>query len=179
MVSRIDDLGVTLQHAHGSARLRFDDLAPGEQAFFGLDPEFAAVALAEERENLVAYDRRLNLEMQAIRQDEKAALAERKAEENRSASRLAIAQASARAASVSSSPLSSSFGRLGQTSRRSYSTYYSYRRPTTRYRSVYSYGSCRRPAAAWNQYSATPIRPYQPSPCLPAFRPHAVQYFNP
>lgn len=55
-VSSIDDAGVSIRHASGSARLRFADLSVEHQTFFGLEQDLASTALARESENARHYD---------------------------------------------------------------------------------------------------------------------------
>jgi hypothetical protein len=55
-VSSIDDAGVSIRHASGSARLRFSDLTVEQQTLFGLEQDLASTALARESENAREYD---------------------------------------------------------------------------------------------------------------------------
>jgi hypothetical protein len=70
-VAAIDDAGVTIRHANGSARLRFADLSPDQQVLFGLDAELASAA--EEREAIAAmtYERGMERQLAATQIREK------------------------------------------------------------------------------------------------------------
>jgi hypothetical protein len=92
-VMGIDDSGVTIRHADGSARLHFADLDAGQQTFFGLEADLAQAAREMEKTSVAEYERWVDTRMasleeksdasaEAIRRDElavqqrRAALAE-------------------------------------------------------------------------------------------------------
>lgn len=54
-VAAIDDAGVSIRHASGSARLRFEDLSAEQRALFGLEPDLATAAIARETESAQGY----------------------------------------------------------------------------------------------------------------------------
>lgn len=70
-VTAIDDAGVTIRHADGSARLRFADLDAGQQVFFGMDAGRAFAAEEKESFAAIAYERELDRQMAAIRLQER------------------------------------------------------------------------------------------------------------
>lgn len=140
-VTRIDDIGISLTHSHGTIRLRFGDLDPASQAFFGLDGELAGEAILAETEKRIAYERTMERQLAVISKNEEKLRKERQEEEARLASSRLLAAARQTPAA---SPLSSSIGALGETSSvygksRRYSSFSSYyRRPVTRYNYVYT-----------------------------------------
>ena len=68
-VASIDDSGVTIRHADGSARLRFADLDARQRIFFGLEADLARAAEEQEARDLAAYESWVDKRMVAI--DEK------------------------------------------------------------------------------------------------------------
>ncbi len=56
-VVAVDDAGVSIRHADGSARLRFGDLNEEHRQLFGLDQESALAAEEVEAADAAAYDR--------------------------------------------------------------------------------------------------------------------------
>lgn len=66
-VAEIDDAGVTVRHANGSARLRFSDLSADQQLKFGLEPDLALAAEEQERAQAADYERWIEKEMVAVR----------------------------------------------------------------------------------------------------------------
>lgn len=93
-VSSIDDGGVTIRHADGSAKLRFDDLNAEQRLFFGLEEDLAKVARDEEAQNAVAYERWIDTRLVAMNeQKQKHSAIERREE---------IAEQKARASSMAS-----------------------------------------------------------------------------
>jgi len=148
MVTKIDDGGVSLRHADGTARLRFQDLNSEEHAYFGLDGELAAAAHQKESTNRVAYEKWVGKSLAIAEAKEAEESRIRQQEESKAASARTLAAASRRSSTTSASvsPLTSSFGKLGDTSTfstgssrysrysRRYSSYGSfYRRPTIYY----------------------------------------------
>jgi hypothetical protein len=69
-VSSIDDAGVTIRHAVGSARLRFTDLNARERVFFGLEADLALAAHEKETRETVAYELWVAKRMESIRLSE-------------------------------------------------------------------------------------------------------------
>ncbi len=65
-ISSIDDAGVTIRHAVGSARLRFTDLDAGERVFFGLEADLALAAHEKETRETVAYELWVAKRMESI-----------------------------------------------------------------------------------------------------------------
>lgn len=55
-VASIDDAGVTIRHADGSARLRFGDLDAKQRIFFGLEADLAQAAEEQETRDVAAYE---------------------------------------------------------------------------------------------------------------------------
>ncbi|QTN31349.1 hypothetical protein HZ994_03055 [Akkermansiaceae bacterium] len=171
-VTEIDDSGVSIAHASGTARLRFGDLDPEWQLYFGLDAELARKSHEAEAEGRLAYDRRIDRQMAVIAEKEAGARKERKKEEQRLAEARAIASY---ARTTPASSLSASIGGLGETSRvygsRRYGGYSSYyRQPTVRYSYVPYCGSHRQGIpifgssapgnySGWGCAQAVPVRP--------------------
>lgn len=56
VIKRITDVGVEIRHANGSARLSAADLTPEQNAEFGLDPQLAFAALAQEKQDARVYE---------------------------------------------------------------------------------------------------------------------------
>lgn len=79
-VSAIDDVGVTIRHSEGSARLHYADLDEQQHVMFGLDEETSLAAEAKETENAAAYERCIETRMTAaFEKEERAAVIEREA----------------------------------------------------------------------------------------------------
>lgn len=178
VITEICDLGVTLRHAHGSARVLLHDLSAEEQAFFGLDPDFATAAQSQERQKLTSYERWFDEEMMVIQEKQKNKEEARKANEERVARNLARARSNAMRASAAVTPQTPS-GR-GEAARGS-THYYRYSRPTRHYQNVSYYGNFGNTAASWNQQCNTPLRAAQSiaSPvCPPAYRPVVLNNLN-
>ena len=138
-VAAIDDAGVTIRHAEGSARMSFSDLNSEQQVLFGLEMDLALVAEKKELESSVDYERAVDRQLVAMKAREKLiAEAARREDQSLQANRARVA--SQQIASSSVRPLAqpaTSFGNRSWSSSSYYSTYRSYR-PTYRY--VY-YGS--------------------------------------
>jgi len=62
----IDDSGVRIRHAVGSARLRFEDLTDNQREQFGMDEGLALAAISAESQELQAYEQSLDKELAAI-----------------------------------------------------------------------------------------------------------------
>ncbi len=135
-VSAIDDAGVTIRHADGSARLRFADLSSEQQVIFGLEADLALAATGREAGEAAEYERWVDGRMAVLNKQEKAdkATARREdqaAREERSqlASQKAMASTTRALAQPATSTGSRSWG---------YSRYYSgYRTYQPTYRNVY------------------------------------------
>ncbi len=70
-VAAIDDAGVTIRHADGSARLRFADLSPEHQVFFGLEADLSFTAEQREFRTSTAYERGMEIQLAAIQERQK------------------------------------------------------------------------------------------------------------
>lgn len=131
-VKAIDDAGVTIRHADGSARLRFADLDAGQQVFFGLDAGRAFAAEENESVAFIAYEREQDRQMAAIRLQER--------EDNLAAQRNELeierkaVQLAARFVAASMAVPLARHARLVGRGSRDYFGYY----PRYRYRSNYS-----------------------------------------
>jgi hypothetical protein len=161
-VAAIDDAGVTIRHADGSARLRFVDLDSDQRLFFGLEADLALEAANKEAEATVAYERWIDDRMAIVheqeRKDSEAARREDLAlrqERSRLASQNAAASKTRALAQAPTAFGNRSWGYSGY-----YSTYRTYR-PTYRpvyYYSTPSYNNCRTfvsprtvfPQSAWS-----------------------------
>jgi hypothetical protein len=138
-VAAIDDAGVTIRHADGSARLRFADLDPEQQVFFGLEAELAFAAEEKESRAAIAYEREIDDQMAVLReQNTRNSEAIRRVDlaTQRNSSLLAAQQA----ATTKTGPLAQAatpFGNRSWGYSRYSSSYSSYRYPT--YRTVYNY----------------------------------------
>lgn len=166
MVTKIDNGGVSLRHGDGTARLRFNDLDSQEQCYFGLDGELAATAIHTEHTRRIAYDQWIGKGLAAAEKKQAAQAKSRRDEERELASTRSLAAARQTSSiSASVSPLTSSFGGLGETS--TFSTGSS--RHSRRYSSYGSYYS--RPTVYY--YNSTPSCPQYSVPsygsggCLP------------
>jgi hypothetical protein len=173
-VSEVDDSGVKIRHDHGAAGLRYADLTDDQRRIFGLEEQSALAAEKRERWDVLAYEKNMALQLEAIRKSTRAA-------DKAAGERAARASSSRRAAlatlashrDTESSPLAQAARPLGSgSSYRSYSS----RSPSYRYvyyhpapsvsRSVGSRSSCNTPF----QY-VSPRR--TPAPACP---PPASQY---
>lgn len=149
VITSIDDSGVAIRHSKGTARFRYEDLSPEGRAYFGLDQNFSRNALASEREQRIAYERWMQESMAAKEAELLAAAETRKREEERIREQR---QLTARNTTpINTSPLTASFGKLGDTKkvpRRTYyysspygtrrSTFYRYYTPTQVSRPIYN-----------------------------------------
>ena len=132
-VASIDDAGVTIRHADGSARLRFADLNAGQRLFFGLEADLALAAAEKESQDALAYEQWINERMVSIQQQ--------KAEASALTRRDQVAAAELRESQASQLLAASSARALAQPARsvsgRSWSYYDSY----PRYSRYTNYGS--------------------------------------
>jgi hypothetical protein len=136
LVAAIDDAGVTIRHADGSARLRFKDLDSAQQEFFGLEEDLASAAEKREAQAASAYERDIESQMALIRQQEilvsdVARRAEMVAAERNRSQQLAAQ----RVAAARDRPLARPATRFGSRSWSDSSSYSNYRS----YRPVYRY----------------------------------------
>lgn len=135
-VAAIDDAGVTIRHADGSARLRFADLSSSQRVLFGLEGDLAVAAEEKEAKNALNYERWIDLRMSTIQEKEsKAAESARRvdlaAREKRSmlaARELAVAE---------NRPLAQAATTVGTRSSSYYGYYSNYRYYSPYYRTVY------------------------------------------
>ena len=70
-IASVDDVGVSIRHQNGSARLGFDDLDQAQRDMFALDGELAMKALREELAREAAYQEWMDREMQVAADQEK------------------------------------------------------------------------------------------------------------
>lgn len=142
-VTGVDDGGVAIRHEHGTARLRYSDLSAGQCALFGLDESSALAAEDRERRESIAYERRIDEELDAMREnEEQIAAVARKSEEADFPRALMTANTTTR----ETSPLAKPATRVGRGSSYRYSDGYSgYRSYRPRYRYVYYYRAPRNP----------------------------------
>lgn len=158
-VTNIDDTGVSIRHSSGTARLRCEDLSEEEQIYFGLDRKLSVVALQTERDSRAAYENWVGKNL-VVAEKKAAELArERKREEQQAAQSARMLALAAR--TTKSSAFSSSFGKLGDTTR----VYGSYRRSS--YRSYYH-----RPRNRYVNYH--PRYNHFPTHCIPR-NPHSYR----
>lgn len=166
-VASIDDSGVTIRHADGSARLRFTDLDDTQRIFFGLEADLALAAEEQETRDAADYERWVEARMVAINEKKLEASANARREELE-LRRMRAESAAQLAANSSISPLARPATNWGSRSWSSYSSDYSnYRtyRPTYRY--VYYYTppaySCQPSAYSVYPRRATRSAVYTPS----------------
>jgi hypothetical protein len=137
-VAAIDDGGVTIRHANGSAKLRYADLDAGQQVFFGLEADTAHAAELRESRSAIAYERGMEQQMAAIQeQEQRVSSRDRRGELAVGQERPRFAAAAAAVAPVRAlaQPATRFGGRSWGYSSYSYRSY----RPTYRY--VYHYGA--------------------------------------
>ncbi len=67
----ISDIGLTIRHRDGSARLGYADLTEEQRKNFALEPDAARLAEAREQEGLLAYERELDRQIAAQREIER------------------------------------------------------------------------------------------------------------
>ncbi len=70
-VTGVDDSGVAIRHEHGAARLRYAELSDEQRHFFGLEEATALAAEERERRDALAYERSIDLELEAMRERER------------------------------------------------------------------------------------------------------------
>ncbi len=77
----IDDAGVTIRHADGSARLAYADFDEGQRVIFGLEEGSSLAAQEEEERQSLAYERLIDSRMAIIQQKQTNDFAAAKREE--------------------------------------------------------------------------------------------------
>jgi hypothetical protein len=137
-VAAINDAGVTIRHAEGSARMGVDDLSPEQQVFFGLEADLAIAAERREFESAVSYERAVDVQLAAMKVQEKLnAESAMREEAAHRAKRTQIAAQQTIASSIR--PLSQPATRLGSRSWDPYS--YRVQYPSDRFYYGYTYYS--------------------------------------
>jgi hypothetical protein len=144
-VAAIDDAGVTIRHADGSARLRFADLSPDQQVLFGLDAELASAAEESESMAAIAYEREIDSQMEVLQEQQRKNVEKARRDElyaRQGSSRIAAQQADVskeRPLAQAATPFGGrSWGYSGYSTYRSSYRYSGYRTYPT-YRYVYNY----------------------------------------
>lgn len=132
-VTGVDDAGVAIRHEDGAARLRYADLSAEHRALFGLEEEAALAAEAREHREALAYERGIDLEMQAVRERDQlaAAVTQRNNDSRASRSLLAASPSPSRESGMLSRPATpfgtgSIYRRYGDSGYRSYQPNYRY-----------------------------------------------------
>ena len=141
MITGVDDGGIALRHAHGTARLRYSDLSVEQREEFGLKEKSALAAEYRERREAVAYEQRMDEELGAMREKEEREAAIAKRSEDARVSRSLMARNNV--SQKPESPLSKPATTVGSGSyyRNTYGTTYRTYRPRYRYVYYYSAGS--------------------------------------
>lgn len=136
MITGVDDGGIALRHAHGTARLRYSDLSAEQREDFGLEEKSALAAEDRERREAVAYEQRMDDELKAMRDKQERDSAIAKRSEDARVSRSLMARHSTPKTESPLSKPATTFG-SGSSYRSSYGATYRTYRP--RYRYVYYY----------------------------------------
>lgn len=147
-VASIDDAGVMIRHADGSARLRYANLDSSQREFFGLDPELALAAEEKESQNSAEYEQWIERQVLAVHEKKRKDLevaSRRESAIRKNKSEFAARQVIA----ANAKPLSKPASNVG---RRSYSR-----------SSSYWYYSSYRPAYQYGCYNYTPYYACRPS----------------
>jgi hypothetical protein len=132
-VTGVDDGGVAIRHEHGTARFRFAELSAGQSELFGLDERSGLAAADRERRESIAYERRIDEELDAMREkEERIAAVARRSEDARMSRPLMAVNSSRQPASPLAKPASPVGSGYSYRSSYGYSGYRSYR-PTYRY----------------------------------------------
>ena len=162
-ITGVDDSGVAIRHDHGTARLRYSDLSPEQNLIFGLEETSALAAENRELQESIAYERRIDLEIQSLRDKEERAAADAKRDDDAQVSRSLMARESG---NQRTSPLAQPARQVGSGSwsRTWYgdSPYRSYR-PTYRY--VYYYPARPNPFCGARTYNS--MRNIPGTTCIP------------
>lgn len=131
-VAAIDDAGVTIRHADGSARLGYEDLDADQRLRFGLEEDLALAAVEKEARRAADYERWIDDRLAFQRErDSKAA--------EESSKRAELAASRARTLLASSTRFSASTRSLARSSSSFGSGYSSYRSLYRSYRPTYRY----------------------------------------
>ena len=143
-VMSVDDSGVAIRHADGTARLRYADLDAKQRAFFGLEESSALAAENEERLQAAAYERWIDANV-AVNQEKQTRAAELARRDMQLANSSRNLMASRQVASANVRALAQPAKSFG-----GYSGHYSsYRTSSPSYRYVYYYN----PYRASNYYT--------------------------
>lgn len=140
-VMSVDDSGVAIRHADGSARLRYEDLDQKQREFFGLEESSAMAALEAEGRQAVAYEQWIDSGVTVTREKEARVSEMAKRDEEERAQRSRALVASRQSTVERERPLAQPSRSFGSGYSSYYSNYYSnYRssRPSS-YRYVYYY----------------------------------------
>lgn len=156
-VSAIDDAGVTIRHADGSARLRFADLNAEQQVVFGLEADLALAATGREADAVAHYERWVDEQMTVVH--EKAKIDSEIARGDEVAARQQRSQLASQQAAVSETrALAQAATSVG--SSWGYSRYYSnYRTYRPTYYNVYDSAPSSRSKDWGTAVSARPVVP--------------------
>lgn len=145
IITVVDDSGVAFRHEHGAARLRYAELSDEQRLFFGLEEEASLAAENRERKQALAYELSIDMELEAMRDQESQERAEPFTTRNNdyTASRTLMAASNDQREARPLAQPARTFG-TGSLYRRlyGYSSYRSYR-PVYRY--VYQYPSVPNP----------------------------------
>lgn len=137
-VSTIDDAGVTIRHAHGSARLHYGELDAKQRLNFGMEAGLALAAEEKESKASVAYEQWIEDRVTTVHENEVKASALAKREE-RSAARDYSQLVARQAALTKTRPLGQAPTVVGSGSR--YGYYSSYRTSRPYYYNPYYYNA--------------------------------------
>ncbi len=137
-VTAINDGGVTIRHAHGSARLHYADLDAKQRLIFGLEADLALAAEEKESKASVAYEQWIENRVTTIHENEVKASALAKREE-RNAARDYSQLVARQAAVAKTRPLGQAPTVVGSGSR--YGYYSSYRVSRLDYYNPYYYNA--------------------------------------
>jgi mRNA-degrading endonuclease YafQ of YafQ-DinJ toxin-antitoxin module len=165
-VASIDDSGVTIRHADGSARLRFADLDARQRVYFGLEADLALAAEEQESRDAADYERWVAARMVVI--DEKKLKDSENARRDELEIRRLRAESAARLAANSNvRPLARPATNVGDRSWSYTSAYSNYRAYRPAYRYVYyyntpSYNYCQ--PSPYTVYPGRATRPYVYTP---------------
>lgn len=149
-VVSIDEAGVTIRHADGSARLRYMDLNPEQRDYFGLEESASLAAVERETREALAYERWIDHGVAAVQEKKSRASDEQRREQQlarEERARVAAQQLVAANDRALAQPAKS----FGNGYRRYYSSYRS-SRPTYRY--IYNNGyDCSTPRYQRSNYN--------------------------
>lgn len=162
-VVSIDDSGVTIRHADGSARLRFADLDAKQRVFFGLEADLALAAEEQETRDAADYERWVEARMVVI-DDQKLKDSENARRDELETRRLRVESAARLAANSNVRPLARPATNVGDRSWSYSGAYSNYRAYRPAYRYVYYYNT---PSYNYCQPSAYTVYPSRgPTPYI-------------